>query len=200
MTVDHSGSVHLCECDGTTVRVSHNHESAPSCILGWPEDWYSLASRLLLPCIWVLHIEAKGCGACRQPCRENASLIVATIVAVQDHSTRRTPHNDDDLVLEQDRKAESGDIKRPCLFEASDKEDQAVEGVDVHFEIEAITSCHPPLNSGWVETERRAGGGLWKRSYRSERTRLRTSLTLKCSSAPSRRIRWPRGPEEGVRC
>ncbi len=161
MTVDHSGSVHLCECDGTTVRVSHNHESAPSCILGWPEDWYSLASRLLLPCIWVLH---------------------------------------DDLVLEQDRKAESGDIKRPCLFEASDKEDQAVEGVDVHFEIEAITSCHPPLNSGWVETERRAGGGLWKRSYRSERTRLRTSLTLKCSSAPSRRIRWPRGPEEGVRC
>jgi len=57
---------------------------------------------------------------------------VTTVISVQDQSTRRTSDHHNDLILEQNRKAENTGVEVLGLAEVTDIEDQAVVIIDLH--------------------------------------------------------------------
>ena len=74
-----------------------------------------MSAGVLLASVRVVHRKAHRSAAHARAGREDAPLVVATVIAVQDDPARLVPGHDDDLVLEQDRQPERIDVKRPRL-------------------------------------------------------------------------------------
>ncbi len=86
-----------------------------------------MSAGVLLASVRVVHRKAHRSAAHARASREDAPLVVATVIAVQDDSARLVPGHDDDLILEQDRQPERIDVKRPRLRQVRDVQDQAVK-------------------------------------------------------------------------
>ena len=156
-----SDCVHFGERNGSTIWVSHNHESPPCGVLDRPKNRNSDPSRLFLPCVGVLHVEAHGCCPSCSSRRKDAPLIVTSVIPMQNDPSRRPTDNDDDVIFETDRKAKGADVKRPRFTEAFDKQNQAVEVVNFHVSKVSEggrTSCPLPMTvrrHSWTRSPRR---------------------------------------------
>ena len=96
---------------------------APRWPPGGPQDRYTRPPRLLLPCVRILNLEAHGCRSGPCPRWKDSSLIVASVVPMQDDLSRRSPNHDDDLVFKAHGEPESVGVERPRLAEVADVEE-----------------------------------------------------------------------------
>lgn len=93
----------------------------------------SAPARLGLPGIGIAHYEPEGRGSGFRTSRKYAAFVVAAITAVQDEgASAGVPDNNDDLVLEQERKSEHIDVEPLRIGQARNEQDQAVKPLDAH--------------------------------------------------------------------
>jgi hypothetical protein len=135
-----SGCVHLGQRNGPTIWIGDNYESSPGGLLGRPENRNSGPSGLVLPGVGVLHVEAHRCCPSGRACREDASLVMTPVVSMQHDSSRRSADNDNDVIFETDRKAECLDVERPGFAQVPDKQNEAVEVVNLHVSMLATVN------------------------------------------------------------
>ena len=127
-----SARVHLGQGNWSTIWICHHEKPSPGRLLGWPEDRHTSSFRLFLPGVRVLHLEADGCRSGLGARRKYASLVMPTIVAMQNDLPRRTPNDDDDVIFKTHWESERTCVERLRLAEITNEQDQTVVIVNLH--------------------------------------------------------------------
>ena len=125
----------------STIWVCNNNESSPRGVLAGPGDGYARPPRFNFPGVGILNVEThRGrSGLCTR--RKDASLVVTSVVPVQNDLSRGPSDNDNDLIFKTHRQPKSVDVERLRLAEVTDVENQTVVVINLHV--------HDATESGW---------------------------------------------------
>ena len=123
---------HLRKDNRTTVRVGQHDEAAPGRILRRPEDGQTPLDGFPFASVGILDSEPHRCTADSYSRREDPTLVVASVVAVQDNSARGPSDDHDDFVFEEERDAERTHVEGPCLRQVGNEEDEAFKANGPH--------------------------------------------------------------------
>jgi hypothetical protein len=108
-------------------RVGQDDEPAPDCLLGRPQHRKSSCECIALTGVGIVNDQAHRSTSHPRASREDAPLVVASVVVVEHDASGLVSDHGRDLVLEEDRQPQRIGIKRPRLAQVRDEQDQALQ-------------------------------------------------------------------------